>query len=86
MAGQWILFVFFATGAAPMTPEHHFGVTAEFNDRATCEAVLDGMKTMRLYRGNGFCAPKGFESLKPELQEKFGKQWPPADRPVEKKQ
>lgn len=86
MPVKWILFAFFTTGAAPVTPEHHFATTAEFDDRATCEAVLDGIKQMRLYRGNGFCAPKSFGGLKPETQEKFGKQWPQPGRPEEKKQ
>jgi hypothetical protein len=77
MAVKWILFAFFSSGAAPVTPEHHFGLTAEFEDRTTCEAVLHEVKEMRRpYRGIGFCAPKGIDGLKPEMREKFEKLWP----------
>lgn len=74
---KYILFVFFVSGAAPVTPEHHFATTAEFDDRATCEAVLDGLKKYRRYRADGFCAPKGAAGLKPEPREHYEKLWPP---------
>jgi hypothetical protein len=74
---KYILFAFFVAGAAPVTPEHHFAATAEFDDRATCEAVLDGLKKMSRPRATGFCAPKGAEGLKPDAREHFQKLWPP---------
>jgi hypothetical protein len=74
---KWILFVFFSTGAAPITPEHYYAISAEFDDRAACEAVLDGLKNWRRHNPNGFCAPKSSAGLKPEMRDRFEKLWPP---------
>lgn len=72
-----ILFLFFTTGAAPVTPEHHFATTAEFDDRIICEAVLELVKkNSARYRVDGFCVPKGSAGLPPDVRQRLQEKFP----------
>lgn len=74
---KYVLLVFFVTGSPPVTPEHHFATSAEFDDRVTCEAVLEGLRNSRRYRVDGICAPKGKEGLAPEARKRLEEKFPP---------
>jgi hypothetical protein len=76
-AVKWILFLFVVTGSAPVTPEHHFATTAEFEDRATCEAMLDRFKKLPRYRVDGVCVPSSAEGLSPDTRRDYELRFPP---------
>lgn len=76
---KWILFLIFQTGAAPVTPEHHFTATMEFEDRIVCEALLERFKTFPRYRVDGYCLPTSKTALQPDVRRRIEEKFPPAE-------
>lgn len=59
---KWILFIFMAKGAAPVTPEHYLALMQEFDDRPACESAIEILKkAARETRVGGICLPKASE-------------------------
>jgi hypothetical protein len=80
---KYILFLIFSTGAAPVTPEHHFAMNAEFDDRAVCEAAMEGFKNLQRYRVEALCLPKSVAGMSPEGRKRWEEKFPPGEyRPL----